>query len=244
MTNGPNASSGKSKWHSKTWWAAVGSIFTAVGVAVAFGEWWFPQQVESKKNDDVPSSSITLTTSTTTQTSGPSMESSSAVTSSSSSSSRTTSSNPSATAAPLDGKSSNDLYPMDLPANKFIKQPSSPKRGIAEMSQKPFEASYSYRFSNCGNCTYDVEFNVPAGYRRFTGTFGLTDETRHDDTIDGVVQFGIYSNGSPLFGPQRAEFPEQVPFDVDITGVTRLRLTVGGGTNAEFPCWCNARFVK
>src|SRR5438067_2183172 len=53
------------------------------------------------------------------------------------------------------------------------------------------------------------------------------------------------STGAELFASTKVEYPQSVPFDVDVDvdGVSRIRLTVRNGTNAEFPCWCDARFT-
>jgi hypothetical protein len=69
----------------------------------------------------------------------------------------------------------------------------------------------------------------------------LTDESRHD-VIDGILTFEIYANDRLAFGPKRAEYPDQVSFDVSMTDVSRVRLVVRDGDNGEFPCWCGARF--
>ncbi|WP_186383502.1 NPCBM/NEW2 domain-containing protein [Amycolatopsis acidiphila] len=82
-------------------------------------------------------------------------------------------------------------------------------------------------------------------YERFSGTFGLTDKTRHDNVIDGIGYFAVYSStGTLLQSPKKVEYPEHVAFDVDVTRVSRVRLEVSNGTNAEYPCWCDARFTK
>ncbi|WP_373300071.1 NPCBM/NEW2 domain-containing protein [Amycolatopsis acidiphila] len=140
---------------------------------------------------------------------------------------------------------SDALFLSNLPDRNFIRQPSSPRRGAATIGNQDYPSSYSYRFTNCSNCTYDVEVNIPSGYTRFTGTFGLTDDTRHDATIDGLVYFAIYSStGSVLRPPEKVEWPASVSFDVSVTGTSRVKLTVSSGTNAEYPCWCDARFVR
>ncbi|MCE6996146.1 NPCBM/NEW2 domain-containing protein [Saccharothrix sp. S26] len=137
------------------------------------------------------------------------------------------------------------LYLSDVPKSFFVRQPINAVRGAAKMSNEEYPSSYSFRFSGCGNCTYEADVNLPTAYNRFTGTVGLTDESRHDAAVDGIVYFSAYSQtGALLFGPQKIEYPAKVPFDINTTDVTRLRLSVANGTNSEIACWCDAQFAK
>ncbi len=137
------------------------------------------------------------------------------------------------------------IFISDIEEDEFIREPATAERGAASIANDDFPSSYYYRFTNCSTCKYETELNIPSTYSRFTGTFGLTDESRHDDVIDGVVYFSIQSvTGEQLWPPTKIEYPEQVPFEVDLTGVNRIRLIVSEGTNAEYACWCDARLTR
>jgi hypothetical protein len=137
------------------------------------------------------------------------------------------------------------MFLSDLDEKRFIKQPYRNFRGMAQVDGLEYASSYFFKFENCSECIVDSELNVPVGYQKLKGTIGLTDESRHDDVIDGIAYFSIYStNGELLLPPQRIEYPESKPFEVVLKDSTRIRLSVSGGTNFEFPCWCNAQFVK
>lgn len=230
MTNSPNSSGGQPGWHSKPWWTALGVIVAIAGLAVALGAWLSPRAPDAGN--------------TASGTSSATMPPSSNVTRPSATTSGTTSTTASSSTAQQPADSDN-VFLRDVPERNFIRQPSLPKRGVATIANQEYPSSYSYGFSNCGNCTYEVELNLPGPYKRFTGTFGLTDQTRHDKVIDGIVYVSIYSStGAQLLASTKVEYPHTIPFDVDVTGVSRVRLTVSSGTNSEYPCWCDARFVK
>jgi hypothetical protein len=137
------------------------------------------------------------------------------------------------------------IFLSNVDEKSFIKQPYRHFRGAAEVNKTEYASSYYFKFENCSECSVDTELNVPVGYQKLEGTIGLTDESRHDDLIDGTAYFSIHSTtGELLLAPQRIEYPESKQFEVVLKDVTRIRLSVSGGTNFEFPCWCNARFVK
>ena len=75
---------------------------------------------------------------------------------------------------------------------------------------------------------------MPQGYTRLTGVFGLSDSSRHDDVIDGVVYVTVYdAAGNQLLSPQRIEYPGAVTIDVDISGQPRVMIEMSEGTNFE-----------
>jgi hypothetical protein len=147
--------------------------------------------------------------------------------------------------SPADSSDPDPLYLTEVPRKQFLREPAySPQRSTATIGGQEFSPSYWFVFNNCGGCTYSTELNIKPVYRRFVGVVGLTDESRHDDVIDGVVHFSIYANDRLIFGPTRIEYPGKADFDVDVTGTTRIRLVVGDGTNYEYACWCGAKFTK
>jgi hypothetical protein len=129
------------------------------------------------------------------------------------------------------------LYLSDMSDASFIRTPQWTQVndwGESPINGVDFPNSLSFKWHNCGGCTGNVEFRVPSGYARFTMVFGLSDDTRHDDVIDGVEFFRVTcSDGRELFPNTRVEYPEAVPVDVDITGCARLDIEVSGGTNFE-----------
>jgi NPCBM/NEW2 domain-containing protein len=238
LTSNPNPPSSKSKWHSAPWWTSVAVVVAVIGLAITYAAWQHPHSPED--GQAAPVAPASSTTGPTISTTTGSFEASSSNTS------LTSSSAPSSDQAGGPAVSnSNQIYLSDIPEGSFIREPSQPARGAATVDSHEYPSSYSYRFTNCSNCTYNVEVNLPNSYTRFTGVFGLTDETMHDDLIDGVVYFSVYSSaGDLLLAPHKVEYPAKVPFDINVTGVNRIRLTVSNGTNAEYPCWCDARFAK
>ncbi|MFI7120457.1 NPCBM/NEW2 domain-containing protein [Amycolatopsis sp. NPDC049868] len=230
LTNRSNAPNGKARWHSKSWWTAAGVIIALLGLTIAYAAWQYPNAPEETKGG--ATSSAPRAASATPNEPAPDTSATGTI--------------PPADQTGVRGAgNSGQVFLSDLPESSFIRQPASPKRGPAKIDNHEYPSSYSYRFTNCGNCTYNVELNLPGAYKRLTGVFGLTDETRHDNVIDGITYFSIYSStGDPLLPPRKVEYPARVPFDVDVTGVSRVRLTVSGGTNAEYPCWCDARLTR
>lgn len=226
MTNSSNSSGGQSKWHGKPWWTALGVIVAIAGLVIGLGTWLFPRSPDAGTSSSTASRPMETPGSTAL------------------SANRATSTSPSSSAQPVP-PAAEEVFLSDISERNFIRQPSSPTRGSATIANHAYASSYSYRFTNCGNCTYDVELNLPDAYKRLVGTFGLTDETRHDKVIDGIVYVSIYSStGVQLLAPAKIEYPSSIPLDVDVSGVTRIRLSVSGGTNAEYPCWCDARFTR
>lgn len=135
------------------------------------------------------------------------------------------------------------IYLKDIPKDAFIHRPYNADRGAVSIGGQTFISSYSFEFENCSSCTQTVEFNIPGSFARFTGVFGLSDNSRHDDVIDGIVYVAVYSiTGDLIFDPQKVEYPAQLPFDIDIEGISRIRVEVSGGTNWEDFCLCNALF--
>lgn len=134
------------------------------------------------------------------------------------------------------------LFLADVPQANFVLEAQSPSRSSASINGKNYPSSYWYRFTNCGGCTETDELNIEPIYSRFVGTVGLTDDSRHDDVIDGTLTFEIYANDKRVFGPQSIEYGDKFDFDAKLTNASRIRLVVRDGDNGEFPCWCSARF--
>lgn len=211
--------------HSGTWWTALSAVATVIGVVIAYIAWLHPRSPDATVPPVQPTSGSSTSFPDSSRSTGPSGARD-------------------ATGGTV--SASGKVYLSDVAKNNFIRQPSNVTRGPATMSNEEYASSYSFAFSGCGGeCTYDVELNLPGAYSRFTGVVGLTDRSRHDNAVDGIVHFAVYSQvGDLLHGPQKVEFPERVPFDIDVAGVTRVRLSVAKGTNGEYPCWCNAQFSK
>jgi len=125
---------------------------------------------------------------------------------------------------------------MNLPDSEVIKDPHWvwDSTGPNTIAGVEYANSLSYEFQNCSNCDESLEFKVPAGYTRLQGVFGLSDNSRHDDVIDGIVYLTIWdATGNQLLTPQRIEYPESVPVNVDIAGQPRIRIQMTNGTNFE-----------
>ncbi len=128
------------------------------------------------------------------------------------------------------------LYLMNLDEDAIVRDPHWvwDSEGANSIAGVTYPNSLSYEFQNCSRCTESLEFIVPAGYTRLQGVFGLSDSSRHDDVIDGVVYFTVYdASGNQLTAPQRIEYPESVPVDIDIAGQPRIRIEMSEGTNHE-----------
>jgi NPCBM/NEW2 domain len=229
----------KNKWHSASWWASVGVLVAVVATVITLLAWQFPRQTDSGAPEAGGSESPPTTSSTVSETA----ETTTTETTTTSPAD-SVSNGESRLAAPEFGEP-DSLYLSDVPEDEFIREPVSAQRGAASIANQDFSSSYFFRFTNCSACSYEAELNLPGEYSRFTGVFGLTDESRHDDVIDGVVYVSIRSqNGAMLMPPTKVEYPGSVPLDIDLTGVTRIKLTVTEGTNFEFACWCDAEFTR
>lgn len=137
------------------------------------------------------------------------------------------------------------LYLSDIPRTAFLKEEPSAFRGAVRADGVDYPFSYSFEFHNCGNCMSATEVNLPGAFTRFQGVVALTDASRHDSVIDGIVFFSVYaSDGAVLLAPQEVEYPGSAHFDIDVSGRSRIRLVVSAGTNSELPCWCNAVLVR
>jgi len=235
VTHDSGRAAGKKRWHSAPWWPAVGVLVAAVVGVVAVLAWQFPQQPESgtpQAQSGESSSTAPSSMATTTEATAPS----------------SSPDPPSSVESSVDGASVGDpdsLYLSDVAEDEFIREPGAAQRGAASIANEDFPSSYFFRFSNCGSCTNVTELNLPGDYDRFTGVFGLTDESRHDNRIDGIQYVSIQSqSGELLMPPTKVEYPEKLSFDIDLTGVSRIQLTVSEGTNFEFACWCETRFTR
>lgn len=133
------------------------------------------------------------------------------------------------------------LLLTEIPRDAFVKRSSSANSRPVTMHGETYPDSYSYHFSNCSNCTSSDEFSIPAGYTHMSGKFGLTDESRHDDVIDGIVYASIFVDGNRSWGPIEVEFPAVEEFDFPFSG-NRISLRVENGTNYETVAWADVTF--
>jgi NPCBM/NEW2 domain len=219
----------KPRWHSRSWWTAVGALVGAVGLIVPVGIAVVSAQHVATSGDARGGPKLPHTTST---------HSSFADEPSTTAPSASSSSNHVAPPMPVPAAA---LYLRDLSTSDFLQSPYAQSRDPQSINGTTYASSYSFQFENCSDCTTDTTFNIPGYYTTFSGTFGLTDQSRHDNVIDGVEYFAVYgSTGALIYGPQRIEYPASVPFSIDITGTHRLKIEVTEGTNFEFACFCNA----
>ena len=112
--------------------------------------------------------------------------------------------------------------------------------GAVTIDGQDYPNAYSYTFSNCTSCTYVDVIKIDRVYTRLTGVVGLTDDTRHDDLIDGIVYASIYSNDRLVYGPKKVEYPAKIRFDVKLDA-SRITLKVGSGTNVETVAWADVK---
>lgn len=128
------------------------------------------------------------------------------------------------------------MYLSELDPSAFVRDPqwSRTRRGPSTINGTEYPDSLLIEWSNCSNCNGDLEFKVPTGYTQLTGTFGLSDDTRHDEVIDGVERFAIKcSDGRTLVKRTRIEYPHSVPVKTAIKNCARVTITISGGTNYE-----------
>lgn len=148
---------------------------------------------------------------------------------------------PTPTKSEIPPSAANPLWLADIDRGEFIRTSNHLSRGNASIDGKDYAKSYFYDIHNCSSCTSIDTFNIPRVYTRMRGTFGLTDDTRHDEVIDGVVFASIYAGEQLVYGPKRVECPNSVKFDIRIK-TSRISLKVEDGTNFEHPVWANVRF--
>jgi len=134
----------------------------------------------------------------------------------------------------------NPLLLADIASDHFVKRSFGARPGVVTIDGVDYANAYSYTFSNCTSCTYVDVIKIHRAYTRLTGSFGLTDDSRHDDVIDGVVYASIYANDKLLYGPKRVEYPARIQFDLKMDA-SRITLKVADGTNAERAAWANVR---
>ncbi|NEN07753.1 hypothetical protein G3T36_18000 [Diaminobutyricibacter tongyongensis] len=128
------------------------------------------------------------------------------------------------------------FYLKDLTDDMVVRRPHWvwDNEGLASIAGTPYPNSLSYEFQNCSACDESLEFIVPPGYTRLTGTFGLSDKSRHDNLINGVVYFTVYdAAGKQLVPPTRVEYPHSVPVDIPLNGQPRIRIEMSDGDNYE-----------
>ena len=146
-----------------------------------------------------------------------------------------TSSEPSGTDA-----SPNPLLLADIPPEDFVQRSFGGRPGAVTIDGEDYPNAYSYTFSNCTSCTYVDVIKIDRIYTRLTGSFGLTDDTQHNNVIDGVVYASIYANDRLIYGPKKVEYPAKINFDVKLDA-SRITLKVGSGTNAETAAWADVK---
>lgn len=134
----------------------------------------------------------------------------------------------------------NPLLLADIPRENYVKRSFGGRAGAVTIDGQDYPSAYSYTFSNCSACTYVDEIKIDRAYTRMTGVFGLTDDTRHDDVIDGVVYASIYANDRLVFGPKKVEYPAKISFDIKLDA-SRITLQVGSGTNVETAAWADVK---
>lgn len=128
------------------------------------------------------------------------------------------------------------MFLMNLDGDSVVRRPHwvFPDDGPTTINGIEYASSVMYQFQNCSSCTETLEVLVPPGYTRLTGVFGLSDKSRHDDVIDGVVYFAVYdASGNQIVPKQRIEYPESIAVDVDVSGTPRISIEMSEGTNAE-----------
>ena len=138
--------------------------------------------------------------------------------------------------APIPTPTLQPVYLSDMDRDQFIHQPqwASVTRGVETINNQMYAHSMGYSWGNCGGCKDYVEFKVPVGYSEFTAVFGLSDNTRHDNTINGIGYFQVTcSDGRELFPSTKVEYPNSVPVALDITGCARLAIHLSDGDNFE-----------
>ena len=134
----------------------------------------------------------------------------------------------------------NPLLLADISPDQFVERSFGARAGAVTIDGKDYPNAYSYTFSNCSTCTYVDVIKVDRTYTRLTGSFGLTDDTAHNETIDGVVYASIYANDKLIYGPKRVEYPAVVRFDLELNA-SRITLKVGNGTNVETAAWADVK---
>lgn len=134
----------------------------------------------------------------------------------------------------------NPLLLTDISPDHFVKRSYGARPGAVTIDGVDYANAYSYSFSNCTSCTYVDTIKIDRVYTRLTGSFGLTDDSRHDEVIDGVVYASIYANDMLTYGPKRVEYPAKIRFDLKIDA-SRITLKVADGTNAETAAWADVR---
>lgn len=210
----------RGKWLADARWVGIGVIIAVVLAAIG---WMVSIAVANGQSQASPVDGGPPTT-----TPGPDSESTS----------RTTV-GPTATpteSAPSQAPELTTLYLKDLDDDSIVQDPHWvwDSSGPATIAGVTYPNSLAYEFQNCSSCTESLEFIVPSGFTRLTGTFGLSDSSRHDDVIDGVVYLAVYdAAGNQILSPQRIEYPQSVPVDLSIEGQPRIRIEMSEGTNNE-----------
>ncbi len=131
-----------------------------------------------------------------------------------------------------------DIEPVAYDGVSFDMAP-----GTASVNTQTFPKSYIFEFTNCSRCTWWSEFNLSRAYSRFDAVIGLSDTSRSDNVIDGLVVFDVYSDGR-LLTSMEARLGTATPISVNVTNALRLRLQVREGTNYEQAVWGDARISK
>jgi hypothetical protein len=134
------------------------------------------------------------------------------------------------------------LFLSDIPSDRFVRRSFGSHSRPITIDGHEYANSYSYEFSNCSNCTSVDEVKIDRAYTHLSGVFGLTDDSRHDDTIDGVVYASIYSGSTLIYGPKKIEYPDSTRFNLKIQ-TSRITLKVSAGTNSETAAWADVKLT-
>lgn len=115
--------------------------------------------------------------------------------------------------------------------------------GLFTVSGVDYPNSVAWTFTNCGSCVRSIEYNLRREWTKMEAVIGLTDESRADERINGVVTFTVVTDGSPgqTWTLRRGE---SMPISVDVTDVLFLELRMGDGDNFEDAVWGDALLTR
>lgn len=217
----------RSRWHSRSWWTAVGGLAGAIAVLIAVLAWLFPQTPGGSSSGSTsalsaPDSQGTLETTTATGTLP---------------TGTTTSSSGSPEGLSLFGAVTNSCVAApDVTGNWFVEP--------TQLGRTDHLNSISCEMSGPGSAGR-MEFLVPKHARRLVGTVGIPDTTK--DT-GFVLEFTFESfDGTALIPPARVTYGAPYRFEVDVTSTQRIKLGVrviaAGGTTSQ-ATWGSLSFTS
>lgn len=111
--------------------------------------------------------------------------------------------------------------------------------GLASVSGVDYPNSVIYDFRNCGGCVGTIEYNLRREWTSFSAVVGLTDRSRSDDVINGVLTFTVVLDDEPgeTYTVRRGEARA---IEVDVSNVLFMKLQIGDGDNSEDGVWGDA----